>query len=121
MQTDRSTRALLIQQDGKILIAGFFGEVNGVPMPRIARLNSDGTTRSLFQPGGWDRTNITFARSRGIGGKYLRWGRVLRIQNGIPRLGLVKLSPTGWVVLRLIPVAGGGPTGLHLGDDTTGQ
>ena len=106
VQTDRSTRALLIQPDGKILIAGFFGEVNGVPMPRIARLNSDGTLDPSFNPGtGPDKYYIRALALDSEGNIYV--GGEFSAFNGIPRLGLVKLSPTGAVDPAFNPGGGG--------------
>jgi len=106
VHTDRSTRALLIQPDGKILIAGFFGEVNGVPMPRIARLNSDGTLDPSFNPGtGPDQYYIRALALDSAGNIYV--GGEFSAFNGIPRVGLVKLSPTGAVDPAFNPGGGG--------------
>jgi len=44
-------RALALQPDGKILVAGDFTQVNGVPRVRVARLNADGTLDLTFDPG----------------------------------------------------------------------
>jgi RNA polymerase sigma factor (sigma-70 family) len=50
--TDASGRVMdvAIQPDGRIVICGFFSEVNGVPAEHIARLNSDGSLDSSFRP-----------------------------------------------------------------------
>jgi uncharacterized delta-60 repeat protein len=40
-----------IQPDGKVLIGGYFFQVNGVSRTRIARLNSDGSVDAGFQNG----------------------------------------------------------------------
>ena len=45
-----SIRRILVQPDGKILIGGFFTQVNGSPRSRIARLNADGTLDPTFDP-----------------------------------------------------------------------
>jgi uncharacterized delta-60 repeat protein len=37
--------------NGKIIIAGTFTQVNGVPRPRLARLNADGSLDTSFDPG----------------------------------------------------------------------
>ncbi|HMS40479.1 MAG TPA: hypothetical protein PKE69_09650, partial [Pyrinomonadaceae bacterium] len=42
---------IVIQADGKIIIAGALTAVNGFPISRIARLNIDGTTDSTFNIG----------------------------------------------------------------------
>lgn len=61
--TDGSVRALLIQPDGKILIAGNIRAVDGVARGRIARLNPDGTLDTSFDPGaGADGTIYALAQ-----------------------------------------------------------
>jgi uncharacterized delta-60 repeat protein len=42
--------AIAVQPDGKILIGGFFSAVLGVPRKNMARLNSDGTLDTAFDP-----------------------------------------------------------------------
>lgn len=42
---------LMLQSDGRALIAGSFTSVNGTNRQRIARLNSDGTLDNSFDPG----------------------------------------------------------------------
>ncbi len=44
-------RALLAQSDGRILVAGDFTRMNGVPRNRVARLLPDGTLDATFEPG----------------------------------------------------------------------
>jgi uncharacterized delta-60 repeat protein len=46
-----SCRTIVVQPDGKILVAGDFGIVNGVERPRIARLEADGSLDLGFDPG----------------------------------------------------------------------
>ena len=41
---------MAVQADGKIVICGFFSEVNGVEVPHLARLNPDGSLDHTFQP-----------------------------------------------------------------------
>ena len=45
-------RALAIQADGKVVIAGDFTMVGGVPRAGIARLDANGTVDGTFSPGG---------------------------------------------------------------------
>lgn len=40
---------LAIQDDGRIVICGFFSKVNGLEVPHIARLNPDGSLDSTFR------------------------------------------------------------------------
>jgi uncharacterized delta-60 repeat protein len=48
---DRTVRAIAVQPNGKILIAGDFTRVNGLSRAGIARLNPDGTTDYTFLAG----------------------------------------------------------------------
>jgi uncharacterized delta-60 repeat protein len=43
----------VVDPDGKIIIAGDFVEVNGVPTTCVARLNADGTLDQTFNPSGF--------------------------------------------------------------------
>ena len=44
-------QTIKIQPDGKILIGGFFTSYNGTSRNRVARLNTDGTLDTSFNPG----------------------------------------------------------------------
>ncbi len=46
-----STRAVKIQSDGKVIISGDFDSFNGTTRGKIARLNTDGTLDTSFDPG----------------------------------------------------------------------
>lgn len=46
-----SVRSIVLQPDGKILIAGGFTTINGIPASRVARLNSDGSLDATFNIG----------------------------------------------------------------------
>jgi uncharacterized delta-60 repeat protein len=111
VDTDRSTRALLVQPDGKILIAGNFDEVNGVPMVRIARLNSDGTLDPSFDPG-MGPDNYIRALALDSGGNIYAGGNFESF-NGLPRVGLVKLSSTGAVDPAFNPGGGAEPVVVY--------
>src|SRR5262249_47355661 len=43
--------ALAVQADGKILVGGIFGSINGAARANIARLNADGSVDLTFQNG----------------------------------------------------------------------
>ena len=88
-----SIRALLVQPDGKILIAGNFLAVNGIARGRVARLNANGTLDTSFDPGtGADGTIYALAQDS-AGNVFV--GGAFDTFNGVFRLGLAKLSPTG--------------------------
>ena len=46
-----AVRSLAVQPDGKILIAGVFSTVQGVPRHGLARLKADGGLDQSFDPG----------------------------------------------------------------------
>lgn len=52
--TNSEIRAIALQPDGKILIAGDFTSYNGANRNKIARLNPDGSLDSSFKLEGWD-------------------------------------------------------------------
>jgi uncharacterized delta-60 repeat protein len=54
---DKDVEAIALQADGKVIIGGQFTSYNGTGRNRIARLNSDGTLDSTFNPG----TGVEFA------------------------------------------------------------
>src|SRR3712207_6905445 len=43
--------AVAVQPDGKVLIAGYFTFIDGTPRGHVARLNSNGTLDTSFNPG----------------------------------------------------------------------
>ncbi|MBN2147831.1 MAG: putative Ig domain-containing protein [Anaerolineales bacterium] len=49
--TNLAVHAVALQPDGKILIGGDFTTYNGSPVPRLARLNTDGSLDTSFDPG----------------------------------------------------------------------
>lgn len=48
---DREVYSLALQPDGKVLMAGFFTDVNSTPRNRVARLNANGALDASFNPG----------------------------------------------------------------------
>lgn len=48
---NNSIYSIAVQTDGKILISGLFTSFNGISRNRLARLNSDGTLDTAFDPG----------------------------------------------------------------------
>jgi uncharacterized delta-60 repeat protein len=58
---DWNVQDLAVQPDGKILIAGGFFHIDGVSRVRVARVNSDATLDTTFNPGGADNWIETIA------------------------------------------------------------
>jgi uncharacterized delta-60 repeat protein len=88
-----SVRAMLIQPDGKIMIAGQLRSIDNTPAGRVARLNADGTVDTTFNPGNGP-DNIIWAMTQDSSGNTYIVGDFLNV-NGIPRAGLAKLNPNG--------------------------
>jgi uncharacterized delta-60 repeat protein len=92
---DGSVYSLALQPDGKILIAGEFGLVNGTVRNRIARLNADGSTDQTFNPGSGGN-NEAYRVLLQPDGKVLLGG-VFTQFNGAAVGRLVRLTSTGAV------------------------
>jgi uncharacterized delta-60 repeat protein len=50
IQPDRYVQAIAVQADGKLVIGGDFGEVDGAPHSMIARVNPDSSLDAAFSP-----------------------------------------------------------------------
>lgn len=96
-------RAVALHQDEKILIAGRFDEVNGVPRSKIARLNSDSTVDASFQINRSGDANY-FSQIQEISnlrvqndGKIIVTGAFVYVVNGVTKQNLVRLNPDGGI------------------------
>ncbi len=74
--------AIALQSDGKILIGGYFNQYNGVTRRCIARLNSDGSLDTSFDPGyGTSAIHAIVLQDNGkilLGGNFVDYNRVRR-------------------------------------------
>ncbi|HSH16878.1 MAG TPA: Calx-beta domain-containing protein, partial [Verrucomicrobiae bacterium] len=98
-------RTLAAEPDGKLLIGGFFSQVLGTNRNGIARLNSDGTLDSSFNPGaGADNPVYKVVLQPDdrilVGGGFSTF-------NSISRPGIVRLNTNGTVDTSFS--TGGGP------------
>jgi uncharacterized delta-60 repeat protein len=82
-----------IQSDGKIIIAGFINSYNGITINRIARLNTDGTLDTTFNPG-TGPNNIIETTSIQSDGKIIIGGN-FTVYNGIGRNFIARLNTDG--------------------------
>ncbi len=109
---------LAVQTDGKILMGGFFTNINGTPRNRLARLNRNGTLDTTFNPNVTSATGIMndiFVQSDKkiiVGGRFEMVGGVTR--NGIARIyadGSLDAATTadlsGGIALTFLPQADG--------------
>jgi uncharacterized delta-60 repeat protein len=88
-------RALAVQSDGKILIGGYFGAVDGLPRKSVARLNSDGTLDLSFAPNGGARDSWGeggYVTQLGVQGDKVVLDGSFSEVNGVPWTGLVRLN-----------------------------
>lgn len=90
---DNSVHTTTLQPDGRIIVGGEFTDFNGTPRGRIARLNTDGTSDPMFNPGtGFDDVvYTTTVQSNGmiiVGGYFSDF-------NGTPQLYLTRINAGG--------------------------
>jgi uncharacterized delta-60 repeat protein len=85
--------SLVIQPDGKILIGGVFTSYNGISRRRIARINSDGSLDTGFNPGNAANDEV-YAIALQPDGKVLLGGKFNNF-NGFSRNGIVRLNSDG--------------------------
>ena len=98
--------AILVQPDQRILIAGQFDSVSGVPRSCIARLQPDGSVDASFNPGtGADWPVNALARQEN--GKILVGGSFTTM-NGVTRRGIARLNTNGSLDTTFDPGTGAG-------------
>uniref|UniRef100_UPI0025B945EF Ig-like domain-containing protein n=1 Tax=Bernardetia sp. TaxID=1937974 RepID=UPI0025B945EF len=79
-------RNIMIQQDGKVIIGGFFHHYNLTPQMSISRLNSNGTLDNSFTPPpNWGRA---------FSSQELDNGKIILL-SGIDRTGIQRLNSNG--------------------------
>lgn len=71
---DDLVKSVIPLPNGKYLVAGFFQEVDGDSLNRIARLNNDGTVDASFNVAGAGFDNYVYGMKQLINGNYAVWG-----------------------------------------------
>ena len=94
---------LVIQGDGKLLVGGFFDEVNGSAANGLVRLNVDGTPDATYAPGA-PVGSAVYAMALQPDGKLLVGGDFSSL-GGSARPGLARLLATGVADPGFVPVA----------------
>jgi uncharacterized delta-60 repeat protein len=79
-----------LQSDGKVLMGGWFMNVNGTGSAGIARLNSDGTLDLRFNPGAGPDMGRIHSMALQPSGMILVAGD-FRVFDGVPRNGVARL------------------------------
>ncbi|MDF3029305.1 MAG: hypothetical protein K0S23_3612 [Fluviicola sp.] len=104
------TEAFALQNDGKIVVVGAFTVCNGITRNRIARLNSDGSVDTSFNPGiGFPLGSYVKTIVIQTDGKIIVAGNFNSF-NGISRSRIVRLNTDGTIDLSY--VIGTGFTGI---------
>ena len=107
--------AIAVQPDGKILIGGQFTSIDGVPRARIARLNSNGSLDTTFNPGagavGWTSPEVN-SISLQADGRLVISGR-FGTYDGVNRGNIARVNPDGSLDASFVPT-GNGTNGLVL-------
>jgi len=89
-----SVNCLALQPDGKVVIGGYFFQVNGVARRRIARVNPDGSVDPGFQNGMAGADGEVEAVAVQPDGKVLIGGFFASVNN-THRSGIARLNPDG--------------------------
>ncbi|MDF3029304.1 MAG: hypothetical protein K0S23_3611 [Fluviicola sp.] len=84
---------IAIQADGKIIVAGTFGHINGVERNRVARLNADGSLDASFDAGEGPNNFVNRVYIQ-PDGKIILLGLFSHVSQ-IPQNGIVRLNTDG--------------------------
>lgn len=104
-----TVNSIAIQNDGKIIVSGFFDEYNGTPINSIARLNIDGTLDPTFNSGLGLGAAVINALSVQSNGKIIIGG-AFSTYNGISRKNIARLNADGTLDTTFNPGTGASST-----------
>jgi uncharacterized delta-60 repeat protein len=96
--------SVVLQPDGKVLIAGYFTRVNGTLRSYIARLNPDGSVDATFAPGGGPNDSV-YAIALQPDGKIVIGGLFTTV-GGVNRNGIARLNANGSLDASFDPGSG---------------
>jgi uncharacterized delta-60 repeat protein len=102
---NQAARSLAIQADGKIIVVGNFSHFNGTLTEYIARLNSDGTLDTSFDPPGTGISGYTYSTAIQADGKIIVGGEFIDF-NGTTRNGIARLNSDGTLDTTFNPGTG---------------
>lgn len=92
------------QADGKVVVGGQFPTVNGIARDGIARLNSDGTLDSTFNPGAGAAGSAVYVATLVPGGTLVLGGNFATM-DGAAHVGLARMTDAGAIASPLINIA----------------
>lgn len=101
---NNTVRSMALQEDGRLVIGGFFTSVHSTNRARIARLLSDGSVDRFFNPGA-GADNPVYAVAICPDGR-IAVGGAFTTMNGISRAGIVLLETNGTVSATFDPGSG---------------
>ena len=105
-------RKIIVQPDGKILIAGDFSTVNGFAQNEIARLNADGTLDRSFNANGTGASGSVYDLILEVDNKILIFGSFWTF-NGVNQRFIARLNSDGTLDASFnSPFTGSSITGL---------
>jgi len=107
---DETIYSIILQSDGKILIGGSFYSYNGTPLKRIARLKTDGSIDTSFNPTGTGANRQIYSIALQPDGKILICGD-FTIYNGVTINNIARLNSNGSLDNSFNP--GTGPAGFN--------
>ncbi|MFA6546430.1 MAG: hypothetical protein WCS99_18580, partial [Limisphaerales bacterium] len=96
-----TVQTAVVQADGRVLIAGGFTAVNGTARTRLARLNTDGSVDTSFNPGTGPNANV-LSLALQTDGKLLVGGYFSAV-NGLTRHRVARLNGDGSVDTTFVP------------------
>ncbi|HQQ62815.1 MAG TPA: thrombospondin type 3 repeat-containing protein [Pseudomonadales bacterium] len=114
-----TVRTLALQPDGKVLLGGDFITVNGVTRNRIARLNTDGSVDTGFNPGS-GTSNTVYAVTVQPDGNVLLGG-YFTIVNGAMRNRIARLRGDGSLDTGFDPGIGANDTVMAMAAQEDGR
>ena len=107
LNTGGSVRAMALQPDGRLVIAGSFNTVNATNRYDVARLNSDGSLDLSFDAGVGPNTNVSALVLQTNGSNIsIIIGGAFTLVSGTPRQGVARLNPDGSLDTTFDPAAG---------------
>ncbi|WP_299518331.1 MopE-related protein, partial [uncultured Flavobacterium sp.] len=99
-----TVRTASIQSDGKIIIGGLFSSYNGITRNRIARLNTNGSLDTTFDPGS-GANNAVWSTATQPDGKIIIVGDFISF-NDTPRNYVARLNTDGSLDMTFDPGSG---------------
>jgi len=119
---DGPVLALAVQSDGKVLLGGQFTTFNSVPRGNVARLNSDGSVDSSFDPGAGvagESFSTVNALALQSDGKVILGGTFTNV-SGVSRSHVARLHANGSLDAAFNPAVGVTGAGLLAGINALG-